>query len=362
MSIVASSDLDFYVKHNLNLLFIGEHGVGKTHIILDTFERHKLKYRYFSCATMDPWIDFIGVPREMKDGDKTYLDLIRPKDFANDEVEAIFLDEYNRAHKKVRNAVMELIQFKSINGHKFPNLKVVWAAINPDDGNYDTEGMDAAQKDRFHVQIVVPYLPDRNYFANKYGADWSEAACSWWEQLSQEVQKEVSPRRLDYALQILKLGGNIRGTVLPEKSGVTKLLQSLQDGPTERKFNEIFDKKDSAEMKKFLANENNYADCKDLITSTDLHVAFCLPLLPLEKQMSLTTISRVEKAIFANTIKYQKLLESIRDNGLNDKLQKKAAKVLESSTNLSTGNPFADQYERHVNTTDLEKEIKKETK
>ena len=43
------------------------------------------------------------------------------------------MDEFSRAHKKVRNAVMELIQFKSINGRKFKNLKIVWAAINPDD-------------------------------------------------------------------------------------------------------------------------------------------------------------------------------------------------------------------------------------
>lgn len=32
---------------------------------------------------------------------------------------------------------MELIQFKSINGKKFNNLKVIWAAINPDDGDKD---------------------------------------------------------------------------------------------------------------------------------------------------------------------------------------------------------------------------------
>ena len=40
-------------------------------------------------------------------------------------------DELNRAKPKVRNAVMELIQFRSINGIKFNNLRMIWAAINP---------------------------------------------------------------------------------------------------------------------------------------------------------------------------------------------------------------------------------------
>ena len=65
--------------------------------------------------------------KKTDDNGNSYLDLVRPQEFQDDEVEAIFMDEFSR-HKKVRNAVMELIQFKSINGRKFKNLKIVWAA------------------------------------------------------------------------------------------------------------------------------------------------------------------------------------------------------------------------------------------
>ena len=79
---------------------------------------------------MHPWVDFIGVPKEKTDDNgNSYLDLVRPQEFQDDEVEAIFMDEFSSfTHKKVRNAVMELIQFKSINGRKFKNLKIVWAS------------------------------------------------------------------------------------------------------------------------------------------------------------------------------------------------------------------------------------------
>jgi len=166
--------LKFWIDKNLNVLFVGKHGVGKTTTVLNAFNEAKLKWLYFSGSTLDPWVDFIGVPKEQKDENgNVYLDLVRPKHFQNDEVEAIFIDELNRSHKKVRNAVLELIQFKSINGKKFPHLRIVWAAINPDnedeeeEGNelkYDVEKLDPAIVDRFHIKVDVPYKPDASYF------------------------------------------------------------------------------------------------------------------------------------------------------------------------------------------------------
>lgn len=60
--------LDFYMEHNLNVLLCGRHGVGKTAMIQAAAERHGLKWKYFSAATMDPWVDFVGVPKEKTEG------------------------------------------------------------------------------------------------------------------------------------------------------------------------------------------------------------------------------------------------------------------------------------------------------
>ena len=171
-----SETLDFWISNKLNVLFHGRHGVGKTSMIIQSFERNNIRFKQFSAATMDPWVDFIGVPKEQRDEKGSFLELVRPKDFRDDEVEAIFFDELNRSHKKVRNAVMEIIQFKSINGKKFPNLKMIWGAVNPDDDDelkYDVETLGPAQSDRFQVQIEIPYKPYKQYFVEKYGRDIS---------------------------------------------------------------------------------------------------------------------------------------------------------------------------------------------
>ena len=85
MAELKDEKLDFWIKNNVNVLMTGRHGVGKTAVILQAFERAHLRYKYFSAATLDPWVDLVGVPKEVKNEDGTsYLDLVRPKEFQND--------------------------------------------------------------------------------------------------------------------------------------------------------------------------------------------------------------------------------------------------------------------------------------
>lgn len=219
-TIIADAKVDFWIKNNLNVLLRGSKGVGKSAIVISAFERHGLRWKYFSAATLDPWVDFIGVPKEVIDEDgNRYLDLVRPKAFQFDEVDAIFIDEFNRAHKKVRNAIMELMQFKSINGKKFNNLRFIWAAINPYDPekaeseqDYDVEKLDPAQEDRFQIIYDMPNNVDRSYFIKKYGNTGS-IGCDWWQKLSNELKDKISPRRLDYMLEVFTNGGDVRDTI-----------------------------------------------------------------------------------------------------------------------------------------------------
>ena len=67
------NNFDFWIENNLNVLLRGKHGVGKTAMVVDAFERNNLKYKYFSASTMDPWVDFIGVPKEKTDDMETLI-------------------------------------------------------------------------------------------------------------------------------------------------------------------------------------------------------------------------------------------------------------------------------------------------
>ncbi len=324
--------LDFWIKNNLNVLFIGHYGSGKTTRILDAFKRNNLRFKYFSAATMDPWCDFIGVPKVVSDEKGPYLDYILPRDMRDDTIDAIYMDEFNRSHKKVRNAVMELLQFKTINGRPFKNLKIIWAAINPEDeGEYQVEALDKAQKDRFHVRIGVPYEPCFEFFKDKYDSKKARAAIEWWKALREEHQMEVSPRRLEYALDMFNLeGGNIKD-VLPPETNPSKLAQALKNGPVEDRLKELFTQKSPANAKQFLSVENNYAAavnylCDELPNDVDAKDwrLFFLTAIPTEKLM----------AMFASNEEAYKLIMANCDTvpifrrAINDILNTKTDKVL----------------------------------
>lgn len=216
--------LDFWIANDLNVIIEGGHGVGKTAVIEAAFKRAGLNLRYFSAATMDPWVDFIGVPKEKVHDDGTSsLELIRPLEFQDGSVDAIFFDEFNRAPPKIRNSVMEMLQKKSVNGKPIPKLRMIWAAINPsdDEETYDVEPIDPAQFDRFHIQTSMPSTPDRPYFIRLYGDHVGNRAVEWWHSLPEDVKHLVSPRRLDYAVDIFQKGGDLRDVLARETRPLT---------------------------------------------------------------------------------------------------------------------------------------------
>ena len=254
-------NMQLWISRGWNALFIGRHGVGKSSLVIDAFEKSNLNYQIFSASTLDPWVDFIGIPKERIDEKgNSYIDLIRPEIFEKGDLEAIFLDEYNRSPKMIRNAVMELIQFKSINGKKFPNLKIIWAAINPEEDNslqYDVETLDPAQKDRFHIQVELPYQPHIPYFSEKFSPEIGEIACNWWNRLSVEEKDLVSPRRLDYALEVFMGKGSIEH-VINKRCNPKSLRDALKSTSIIKKIDGIFKKKNKKEAVSFLEDANNY--------------------------------------------------------------------------------------------------------
>lgn len=234
---IPSSKLDFWITHNYNVLLEGKHGVGKTACVIEAFKRHNVKYLYFSCSTLDPWVDFVGIPKEFTDPQTgiTYLDLVRPRPFAFDEVEVIFLDEMNRAPAKVTNALMELLQFKSINGKKLSNLRMVWAAINPpptddEDPQYHVQELDPAVRTRFQIQYEVPMKIAERYFEEKYGKELTKRLTKWWDELDMKFKLEFPPRMVEHVLTVLKDGGDI-GDALPSCIKKTTFLKAITDVP-----------------------------------------------------------------------------------------------------------------------------------
>lgn len=269
--LVDQRKLDLYVVNNFNVLFEGQRGVGKTSIISSTFEKAGLRVKYFSAPTMDPWTDLVGVPSTIvRDDGKEVLRLIPPEEFADDKYDVIFIDELNRAPKKVMNALMELMQFKTINGKKY-NIKMIWAAINPhtEDEEYHVEPLDPAVKDRFHIHVNIPYEVDVDFFKKEHG-QIGEIFCNWWDNQPEEIQKEISPRRLFEATKFHLSGGDLADMI---RVGNTQKLKEDLKGATqliilEKDFNSkivgaskgILNKNYSVNVANYFRNNRNVFD------------------------------------------------------------------------------------------------------
>lgn len=187
-------NLEQYAEHNLNVLLIGTHGIGKTTIVKQLAKKLNLVFKYFSSSTLDPWAELVGIP--VPDKERKSVDFYRPEEL--EKAEFIFFDELNRADPKVLDSVLEVIQFKTINGVPLPNLKMVWAAINPPQDDYQVEDLDPVLVDRFHAYVKMQARISLKYMKEKMSEEVARACKDWWEDLNAAQKKVLTPRRLEY--------------------------------------------------------------------------------------------------------------------------------------------------------------------
>ncbi|HRZ54212.1 MAG TPA: MoxR family ATPase [Candidatus Paceibacterota bacterium] len=185
------------VQAGLNVLLEGPYGVGKSSIIFAAAAQLGLRVKYFSAPTLDPFADLVGVPVPVMEDDKHRLLFLRP-DFIS-EAEVLFFDELNRAHPKVINAVLEITQFRAINGEALPRLRSVVAAINPASAGYQVQDLDLSLLDRFHLHLRVAFGPSLDWFIQQFGERLGRALVEWYQaDLDDKQRQAITNRRLEY--------------------------------------------------------------------------------------------------------------------------------------------------------------------
>ena len=187
--------LQTYIEKGFNVLLQGKHGVGKTMVLTEACDSLGLNMKYYSASSLDPYTDLVGVPKFVTLDDGTeVLKSVRPQEI--NEAEVVFFDEVNRADPKVLNAIFELVQFRSINGEKLPNLKCVVAAQNPPDGDYNVEPLDPALADRFQIMLDVKPEVSLQYLKTVLMEDTATALVSWHRGHGEKADY-ISPRRIE---------------------------------------------------------------------------------------------------------------------------------------------------------------------
>lgn len=226
-----TTKMSFALKNNLNVLLQGLQGCGKTQSILDFWTEQRVNFAYFNCPVIDVYEDIKGIPVNI-DGKLTYL---RPEHRQWENIECVFLDEPNRAHIKVVNSLYELIQFRQLNGVKLPALRCVWAAMNPNNGEFTVENVDQSFYDRFHLHVNVTPTLEKEYFVDKINILTEQQfnnVCKWWNALPDETRdRYASPRRVKYAIDVFNLGGSVED-VLPAVTSPIRLEMALKSQQT----------------------------------------------------------------------------------------------------------------------------------
>lgn len=229
-------DLEIYAKNGFNVLLRGDRGCGKTQRAKDIFNKVFGKqgedWLYFSCPTLDPWAKLVGIPDVVENADGTKkLVSVQPENILNKNVKAILIDEFNRGLMETTNALMELLDSKSINGNRLPNLKCIWGAVNINhahkkDAKYHVEEMDPAQVDRFQCIIDVDNTPSVAYFEKKFG-NKGRLAVEWWKELPAQGKEQLSARRLDWVMQAI-ISGIKHVDMLPRDISSDSLFNRIQ--------------------------------------------------------------------------------------------------------------------------------------
>ena len=203
---ITVQQLKQYMDASKNILIAGEAGTGKTEMLKSAADELGLSMKYYSSSTLDPFADLVGIP--VPNTITKVVEYYRPREI--DEAQIIFFDELNRADPKTINAVMEIIQFRSINGDPLRNLKCVVAAINPVDKGYNTEELDIAVRDRFDFFLTSEVVADYTFFKAKYGAAVARTAIDLFKEYQSSYKEDkrskkntlgyFSPRRLEKVL------------------------------------------------------------------------------------------------------------------------------------------------------------------
>jgi len=151
-------------------LLWGHFGVGKTDIAKQIATETKRELIILIISQMEPG-DLIGLPvRDMEQKKTTFL---KPDWWPEDEYTLLFIDEINRAHKSIRNAIMQLLIDRRIHNHILPNGVWILGSANPPDDEYDQAELitDPAFLSRFFHLEITPNTNDWIKWANENALD-----------------------------------------------------------------------------------------------------------------------------------------------------------------------------------------------
>lgn len=113
-------------RKDINIAIFGRRGSGKTHICKDEIAKAKCREVYLNLSTFER-PDLSGYPKVFNlSKEDNYADFFQPLFFKpmmeGDEAVVLLLDEVDKADPSIWAPLLEITQFRTINGRPLPNL------------------------------------------------------------------------------------------------------------------------------------------------------------------------------------------------------------------------------------------------
>lgn len=160
-------NLPVLMKHDIVPFLWGVQGVGKTETVKQVAKELGVDFRHLHLATQEVG-DLVGLLKHNEDGTVGHA---RPEWLPTKGNGILFLDELNRAHPDVLQAVFSLVMGKTIHTHTLPDGWKIVAAGNYASGEFTTTDMsDKALMSRFCHLDFKPTPEEFVAFAEKNNA------------------------------------------------------------------------------------------------------------------------------------------------------------------------------------------------
>ncbi len=160
--------LPILTKNSIVPFVWGYQGIGKTQSVGQVAKKLGLGFVHLHLATQEVG-DLVGLLVHTGEGTVTHA---RPEWFPTEGAGIIFLDELNRAHPDVIQAMFSFITSKTIHRHKLPEGWVIVAAGNYSNDSFNvTDTSDAAWMSRFCHIHLQPSVAEFTVFAQSKGHD-----------------------------------------------------------------------------------------------------------------------------------------------------------------------------------------------